>query len=597
MLVLLLIFGFVSLLSLVSTPLHSALVVRELHHLCEIACPRVAHTEYLLAVVCGNPLPARISGASFQSDFVKTGLIHLLVVSGSHLICLEEWVRFSSRRAQKYSDAFVFSALVIFTAMTLASPPVLRAFVSWSLNWLSLRFRLSWTRVQIVTVAGFATLCACRTRWDFASLGLSWVAALAIAVAGSMFAGVRRVSDVRSPSFWRDRVEKFRAEVLAAVRTHAVIYVTLIPALLPLGVPSSFSILCNLVFGPVMGFILFPVSLLGFAGFASLADHAWSIALWCVSSVARFTPAPWNAVELSPLTIAPYIFGLTGFLFWRERRAFVLLLIFFVLPASADELIVWNIGQGSWATLKSPGVCEHFDMGGEWAPRRALVAECSTLANEVYFSHWDWDHIGLARMGLKALPNLCVRAAPGGAAPEDFKLRLIEGIPRCAGLSRERVGAREIFLSHISADAKAKLHGANDFSNVFIRDRVVFPGDSPAKDEKRWREFARDARILIAGHHGSKSATSDSLLESLTSVREIVASAHKSRYGHPHSKMLARARAHLRPVVTTEDWGSLHFKINGEGPRSANARTGLQTTARPAFRSRVLSDDTHRASR
>jgi competence protein ComEC len=458
--------------------------------------------------------------------------------------------------------------------MTGASPPVLRAFISWCLGHFSKRERWNWTRAQTLTVSGFATIPFCKDQWGLCSLGLGWIAALALGFSTNK---IDKQKEVLSHASFKEKALRWRSRVWHLCRMNFCVYVAVIPALMPLGVPSSFSIFANLIFAPVMGLILFPVSLAAFMweGFVRLADGAWTASLWLVSSAAQITPDAWEKVNLSPLWLTPYIFLLTAWFMQRDRRSkhltkFLLVAICALsigVHAHADELIVWNIGQGAWATLKSEGLCQHFDMGGEWMPRKKIIDACRASRNEVFFSHWDWDHIGLTRTAIQVLPNLCVQAVPGGPPPNKFKSGLIQSIPRCKDSPR----ATEIFLSKISEAELSHLHDANDFSQVFVEDDVIFPGDSPKREEKRWRQspLLKQARILIAGHHGSKSATSEELLAKLPKLKMIIASAHKIRYGHPHPFMLARAQKYLLPVLRTEEWGSLHFELNklGKAPR------------------------------
>jgi competence protein ComEC len=497
--------------------------------------------------------------------------------------------------------------------MTLATPPVMRAFIAWGLTWTNDRQRLGWTRAQILTMSGAATLAVCRTRWDIGSLVLSWVAALALAWSGVL--GDARAGGARGvgadgargggarPPIWRERVASFFARARSDLRAHAAVYVALIPALVPLGVPSALSILCNLLFAPVMGFVLFPVSVLGYAGFATLADRTWSIALACVKFAARFTPEPWTAREFSPVWLMPYIFALSLALLRRERKrrsfssaiiamallAFTAAIALEPTTARADELIVWNVGQGSWATVKSKGLCEHFDLGGEFAPVKAVARACAHERNEVYFSHWDWDHIGLTRAALRRLPNLCLQARPGGETKSKTKTQLIAMLTVC----ESHPLAREI--------NELRRGSANEESRVFLRDLVVFPGDSPARQEADWRVNARPARLLIAGHHGSKTSTSSKLLATLSRLKLIVVSARKSRYGHPHPAMLERARDRRLPVLTTEDWGHIHVEISGdlsgETPRSEKTRTEFRSGERPASRFRARGGGRNPATR
>ncbi len=252
--------------------------------------------------------------------------------------------------------------------------------------------------------------------------------------------------------------------------------------------------------------------------------------------------------------------------------------------AHADELIVWNVGQGSWATIRTESQCEHFDLGGEFAPAVAIAQACADRQNEVFYSHWDWDHIALTRLALKILPNLCIQAKPGGETKSRTKLDFIANVPECAS----RSPVLEIFDEPLKAEANAE-------SRVFVRDRIVFPGDSPSRQELKWSLSAKQARILIAGHHGSKTSTSSALLQRLIHLKLIVVSARKAKYGHPHPSMLARAHLRRRPVLTTEDWGHIHLLINGETPREE--KTGDRTPGLQASRFRVRDDGRSQAIR
>ncbi len=562
--------GFSILLALLlrmQAPLGSAPLIEQLHQICISACPRTAHAPFIAAIVCGERFQHGTEAANYKIAFVKMGLIHLLVVSGSHLICLEHIAKKfgsqTSRRSVKTS--VIFFVLAIFTLMTGASPPVLRAFLQWTLSRLATREGWNWTRAQLISVSGFLTMIVCSDRLSLSSLFLSWIAALAIGFL------TNRITE----SFWQ--------KLKSAIYVNASIYLALIPALLPIGVPSLWSLVCNVIFAPMMSLVLFPVSLAGFtfSGFAWLADQTWGCALWLVSHVADRLPTNWDPVEVSTFFLIPYVLILTlWLLFFKERRqwqkrlsaVFALLLCLSAPPARAqtidfqNELIVWNIGQGAWSTLKSPSLCQHFDIGGEYAPLKQIRTACETKDNEVFYSHWDWDHIGLTRNALKALPNLCVEFSPGGPSPNRGKETLISNLPHCTSPPL----AREIFLSRPS---HLKLRSANDFSQVFIENRIIFPGDSPSAEEREWSRSptVRSARILIAGHHGSKSSTSSELLARLPQLKMIIASARKVRYGHPHPLMLARARrAHL-PVLITEDWGSLHFELGTLAQRRSAA--------------------------
>lgn len=615
--------GFLLLLSLllrIQAPLASAPVVDRFHRTCLQACPRSGHEKFLKAIVCGDSLSSDGSTAFIKSAFIKTGLIHLLIVSGSHLICLDFLVGvFTARWKQlRLLRLGIFFLLLCFVLATGASPPAVRSFAQWCLRELSESCRWAWTRVQTVCAAGFVGAVFCHDRWALGSLALSWIASLALCISTTWFAGQRTTPTQRREArlSWREHLSlgaaHARAWVRAAFITQACVYVLLVPALLSLGVPSVLSIVCNIVLAPAMGFVLFPVSLLAFFchRLSWLADLAWEACLGAIVTVADRIPGNWDRIAVSQLALIPYIAAMTFWLLMvarkskRKQMVSIGVLVAAIAGATpsraraaetARELIVWNVGQGSWATLKSPTLCQHFDIGGERAPLRLIRATCADRLNEVYYSHWDWDHLGLTPEALRALPDLCIEARPGGPAPSRAKLHVIDGVPGCAA----RPLARELETS--STSSRTHLRNANEFSRVFFEDGVLFPGDSPNREERLWARSPglSRARILIAGHHGSRTSTSEALLRRLPNLQMIAASARKDRYGHPHREMLARARRALVPVLTTEDWGSLHFELksSGEVRRPATIRKAAQKPELSASPFRARGVDTSRAIR
>lgn len=220
------------------------------------------------------------------------------------------------------------------------------------------------------------------------------------------------------------------------------------------------------------------------------------------------------------------------------------------------EFIVWNVGQGSWSTLKTAKDCFHFDLGGEANPLPSVRKACDGRMNRLYFSHWDWDHISFAASARNGFTKVCLAEAPGGPTPKK-RTSILNGLSACPPTPLvERID----FIP-------PKKASANDHSKIFIvLGRILISGDSSAKMEKIWlRGIPRpgDIEFLLLGHHGSRTSTSQTLLEYLPNLKKTVASARNAKYGHPHPLVIQRLRASGIPQLSTEDWGHLHFDIEG----------------------------------
>jgi len=268
-----------------------------------------------------------------------------------------------------------------------------------------------------------------------------------------------------------------------------------------------------------------------------------------------------------------------------------------VRSPATSELIVWNVGQGQWVTWIEDETCHHFDLGGERAPWSALHHVCGRKRNIAHFSHWDWDHIGFANTALRHLLRLCVRERPAGPAIE-WKRRWLARIPNCrpevANTNDDRPKIVQVFGQESpdksspntssreiqstpqrsgSSSHPTSRSPSNDASRVFWLPAAgaLIPGDSTTAKEAQWGpRLAQPAsiRLLVLGHHGSRTSTSRGLLQRLRGLKQAVASARFARYGHPHASVAQRLRLHGVALVSTEDWGTLHFEINAIENRS-----------------------------
>ena len=216
---------------------------------------------------------------------------------------------------------------------------------------------------------------------------------------------------------------------------------------------------------------------------------------------------------------------------------------------ASNTFVVWNVGQGLWATHIQEGVCSHFDAGGEVAPSwHRLKSLCPQ--NRFYFSHWDWDHIRFIKQAAYWLPQTCVARWPRGFTNHQ-KWKMFQNIPHCQKISA--------FEWHWPWPQTFSVT-SNGFSRVFLAEGVLLPGDSTKRMEQHWARHSK-ARFLILGHHGSKTATSPYLLKHLPQLKMAIASARKFRYGHPHPQVQSLLQKKKVSLVSTEEWGNIFIEL------------------------------------
>jgi competence protein ComEC len=235
----------------------------------------------------------------------------------------------------------------------------------------------------------------------------------------------------------------------------------------------------------------------------------------------------------------------------------VLILISYPFPLSdpqfKNEFIIWNIGQGQWTTWSSLDSCIHFDIGGEKIPWKKIMDLCQQKNNKIFFSHKDKDHTQWAyELFRRSAGKTCLLTPiTSPPYPEKFKK-----IPQCED--------KKEFLSwqKLHPPQNIKIKDSNFHSEVILYKKFLLTGDSDQKAEKYWVPNLKNKtliKVLLLGHHGSKTSTSNQLLNNLTELSQCISSSRKARYGHPNKETLDRIKLKKCPHLSTEQWGHIHF--------------------------------------
>jgi predicted membrane metal-binding protein len=266
-------------------------VIRPVNRLCLQGAPASIYRPWYQAIVCGENLPPSMEKSWFQ----QSGLIHVIVVSGSHLVFLDEILQLVLG-AGRISGWVRWLALILFSLASNLQPPVTRALLQRGCAWFFRRSNRRFTSLHLQLISGLLTVALFPGWWLSLSFLMSWLCALALSVP----------MPSKNP-LWRA----------------AAIYLLLIPAMASIQFPHPASILFNVVFAPILGLILFPMSLLGFSHplLAHLCDLGWQTLFWIFSRI----PMPDNRAGLvfSSLWLILYMAGAQAAGFYcliRSRR-------------------------------------------------------------------------------------------------------------------------------------------------------------------------------------------------------------------------------------------------------------------------------------
>ena len=124
------------------------------------------------AFICGERLPE----GEIKKTFIALGIIHLMVISGAHLIFLERiW---NLLPVFRFKNIILALFLLIYSMSAGLNPPILRALFSLLLTRMNKELKLFWSPYVRVHISGLLCL-LCQSAWFHSlSLQLSWIASM-----------------------------------------------------------------------------------------------------------------------------------------------------------------------------------------------------------------------------------------------------------------------------------------------------------------------------------------------------------------------------------------------------------------------------------
>jgi competence protein ComEC len=256
-------------------------------------------------------------------------------------------------------------------------------------------------------------------------------------------------------------------------------------------------------------------------------------------------------------------------------------------PQDALVLDALDVGHGDSLLLTLPSG-EHLlvDTGGSRDPaydtgERIVVPALRSLGVSslaaLVLTHEDHDHVGGARAVLRGFSLLQLwhngAAFPGDAqaaavAAANSSGTLVKAPPSLCGL--HRIGNATITVLH-PCDVPTIDQGGNDRSLVLLVEheasRLLLLGDIGAQVERDLvsRGLVPPVDVLKVAHHGSKTSTSDELLEAASPRYALVSEPrHEGRIGL-HRDTAQRLESAGAILLSTGKRGALRIVLDGRG--------------------------------
>jgi len=511
--------------------------------------------------------------------FRKTGTIHLVVISGTHiglvaglvyLLVFRLWALLGYLRwpPQKVAAGAALVAGVCYAGLAGFSVPAQRAVIMLAIVMLAIMLQRNVRPFNTLATALFVVLC-----YDpLAVLAPGfWLSFLAVGVIVYVVSG---------------RLGKANY-FFNAIKINWATSLGLSPLLLFFFQQVSLcSPLANFFAVPIISLLVVPVALASVllmlvwpplaAPFFWLLDKVLQSLYWFLAWLAEM---PFTTINHAQPPFWVLCFALPGILLLLAPKGLparwlggvMLLPLAFTGPKQPElgavMVTVLDVGQGLAVVVQTSTHTLVYDTGAKFSADsdmgRSVVlpflsAGSIVKIDSLVISHGDNDHIGGATSVLQQMPvDTVLTSVPG---------QLSKYAPVLCGAGQ--FWRWDAFSFAVLSPRPGLAMSGNDNSCVVKitaeNGSVLLTGDIEARAESGLVEAYGDqlkAKVLIAPHHGSKTSSTAAFLEAVQPELVLIPAGYRSQFGHPHKKVLLRYQAAQAKWLNTADSGAITINI------------------------------------
>src|SRR5213594_2305471 len=534
--------------------------------------------------------------SDIRERYVRSGLAHLLSISGLHVGFMAAWL------------ALILGKLHLAARARFGATAVLLLGYLWLLGFPAPAVRagamlvladVARLRERVVAPRGVVALAALgvlvQDPWALQSVGawLSVAGVGAVVWAGRAFARAPRLARLAAPALVATLVTApISAFAFGTVAPIGVLANLIAIPLAGVAVPGLVMALALSWLGSGLAHLIAAGAGLGLALLDLVAHGAalvpgghivmvagWQAALlWAAVAAAAWWL--WNSPRRPWLMVARLAFCATVVVATSFRD---------VVSLDACRCLTvhfLDVGQGDAAALRTPNGRWIVIDGGPRTPerdagRRVVVpflrGQGVGRVAVVVATHGDADHLGGLPAVVEAFdPELVLE--PGEPLGRPLYLEFLAGVEASgarwhAARAGDRIEVDGVVLEVLSPDSLwLRLPLEVNEHGVVLRVRygavrLLFQADAGLPVEGRLAGTVGRVEVLKVGHHGSKTATSDAWLDELAPGEAVISVGRNNHYGHPAPEVLERLARHGVTVLRTDRSGTITLSTDGHGER------------------------------
>ena len=551
-----------------------------------------------------------------EEQYQQFGLVHLLAISGSHIVLLMVIVYFILLRSgvtREIATVCLIFFIPIYMILAGASPSVIRASITGVLMLIAFMCSIRLSSLDALSITAICMLIFDPYLVFNIGFQFSFVGSFALLLSAPLL--LESGNGVIRNSIYISLISQL-------VSTPILLY--------HFGYYSPYSIFLNILYVPFLSLIVLPCSIIILIclpiipflakSFANVLSIGLNLSNDFLSYCESLPFTRLNFGQTPILLVALYCVSIISVLMVWERRiskgmVFIFAGIFlfistghYVYPyfRESGSVTFLDVGQGDAILIRLPYDQEIYliDTGGtirlnkeEWQRKKHefsvgndilipyLQKEGIKKIDKLIVTHGDADHIGAAQ---ELLSNITVKEVVFGRKEQEA---ILEKAVKKQALEKEvkisevgegeswRVNEAEFFVLAPTGKERSENNASIVLWAKLGGITWLFTGDLEEEGEKGLVATYPDLRadVLKVAHHGSNTSSITPFLSAVQPNIAIISVGERNRYGHPHKEVIERFEKMGIEIWRTDKQGAISYVFKEE---------------RGSFRSKITYDET-----
>ena len=551
-----------------------------------------------------------------EEQYQQFGLVHLLAISGSHIVLLMVIMYFILLRSgvtREIATVCLIFFIPIYMILAGASPSVIRASITGVLMLIAFMCSIRLSSLDALSITAICMLIFDPYLVFNIGFQFSFVGSFALLLSAPLL--LESGNGVIRNSIYISLISQL-------VSTPILLY--------HFGYYSPYSIFLNILYVPFLSLIVLPCSIIILIclpiipflakSFANVLSIGLNLSNDFLSYCESLPFTRLNFGQTPILLVALYCVSIISVLMVWERRIskgmmFIFAGIFlfistghYVYPyfRESGSVTFLDVGQGDAILIRLPYDQEIYliDTGGtirlnkeEWQRKKHefsvgndilipyLQKEGIKKIDKLIVTHGDADHIGAAQ---ELLSNITVKEVVFGRKEQEA---ILEKAVKKQALEKEvkiseveegeswRVNEAEFFVLAPTGKERSENNASIVLWAKLGGITWLFTGDLEEEGEKGLVATYPDLRadVLKVAHHGSNTSSITPFLSAVQPNIAIISVGERNRYGHPHKEVIERFEKMGIEIWRTDKQGAISYVFKEE---------------RGTFRSKITYDET-----